>query len=103
VQHLALENVDAGVGKAGVYLLTARLLHEPLDPQPVVHLDESVSRSILDRGKGDRRQSVGVLVGFYDLRQVQTGEYVSVGRNERALLVLQGSSAFFRPPAVPSG
>src|SRR5215216_632466 len=58
IQDLRLEHVDPGVYQACRYLIGGRLLDKAVHQHVVVHLDEPVSRRILDADQHYRRQRI---------------------------------------------
>src|SRR5215210_3000515 len=67
-----------------MYFIAARLLHKPLDPQPMIYLHESVGRGIIYRDECDGGQDSRIEVGLYNLRQIYPRKDVTVCRDKRS-------------------
>src|SRR5918993_506377 len=61
-QNLRLEHVNTGVYQIRRHLVGGGLLEESVHQHLMIHLDESVSRRVLDARQHDRRQGVRLFV-----------------------------------------
>ncbi len=82
VEHVALEDVGAGVDQVGVDLVRAGLLDELAHRQVGVAPDQPVGRRILDSDQGQGGPRAGLLVLAQLGGQVDVGEDVAVEHEE---------------------
>ena len=83
LEHLRLEDVDAGVHEAGERLLFPRLLFELLDSALRVESDDPVLRRIVDIRQRDRHDAARPLVELEERLEVDITQDVAHRDNER--------------------
>ncbi len=91
VEHLGLEQVDAGVDQGAVRrhrVLGARLFDELHHAAVVGDLDQAVAARVVDPREQDRRQSLALSVEGAHRREVDVGEDVAVEGEQAAAVEL---------------
>ena len=87
LQHLRLEDVDAGVDRVGEHLPPRRLLEEPLDAAVVARHDDPELERVVDRLQPDRDRRSRLLVARDERAEVDVAERVA-GDHEEGLVEL---------------
>ena len=83
MQHRRLEHVGAGVDEVARCGAGGRLLDEPLHPPLVVERDHAERRRIVDGDQVQRRLGALSAVELHQRADVEIGEHIAVGDDER--------------------
>ena len=90
LQHLGLEDVDAGVDRVGEDLAPRRLLEEALDPPVVVGDHDPELERVLDRLEADRDRRALLLWNLTSFAEVEVAERVARDDEERLVELVGG-------------